>query len=253
MMQERFTTTTVDHLHRWTSGLSSLRFGSQYQPDFIAGQYIRVGLEVDGVPIIRPYSIVNAPGEQGIEIYVVAASDDQYQGALSSRLLALDVGSDILVNMDQMYGYLTLDEVPDAKNLWLLASGVGLAPFMSMLRHGRVFQRFSAVYLVHSTRWLAELGYAQELMQLAEMHSHFRYIPFVTRESADNVAHGRITDAIENGQLESLAGCAIDIHSQCMMCGNPALINDCTSLLRARGLERNRRRRVGNITVEKFW
>ena len=252
MTQERLTTTTVDQLHRWTPGLSSLRFGHQYQADFIAGQYIRVALEIDGVPVVRPYSIVNAPGEQGIEIYVVA-SDDKYQGALSTRLLALDVGSEILMNIDQMYGYLTLDEVPDGNNLWLLASGVGLAPFISILRHGQVFQRFRSIYLVHSTRWCAELGYAQELMQLVEMHSHFRYIPFVTRESADNVAHGRITDAIENGHLESMAGCTIDMDSQCMICGNPELINDCARLLGARGLERNRRRRIGNITVEKFW
>lgn len=247
-----FTRARVHNIQLWADDLFSLGFSADQPFVFTAGQYLRVGLEQDAELIVRPYSVASSPQQDQLELYV-SVTQDKYQGAMSSYLARLVVGDQLLVDYRQAYGYLTIDEVPDAETLWLLASGVGLAPFLSIVRAGKVFERFSSVCLVHCARFAQELGYGNELRELQQSNQQFRYLPFITRESQDGLFSGRITDAFDTGLLEQITSCPINNRSQFMICGNPSLIDDCTELLKARGLQRNRRRSPGHITVEKFW
>ena len=249
---EVFTRTSVQKVQFWAEDLFSIRFSADNFFAFEAGQYLRVALEQGSELIVRPYSIASSPKQKEIELYV-SVTKDEYQGVVSSYLSQLKVGDPLLVDYRQAYGYLTINEVPEAQHLWLLASGVGLAPFLSIVRLGEVFERFSSVYLIHSARFASELGYADELRELQQINTQFRYLPFITRESKEGIFSGRITNAIDTGHLEKIADCKINNDSQFMICGNPNLIDECTQLLKSRGLRRNRRRAPGHITVEKFW
>jgi ferredoxin--NADP+ reductase len=234
--------------HRWTEGLYSLRFSAPL-PAFKAGQFVRVGLDIDGERVGRPYSLVNAPGRQPAEIYYNPVPG----GPLSPRLAALQPG-DMLWVSDSINGFLVLDEVPDAHHLWLLATGTGLGPFISILATEEPWRRFEQVVLVHSVRTAAQLGYRQRLAELTARHpGRFHYVPTVTREACADALGQRIPALLADGSLEAAAGIALtpdDAHV--MLCGSNAMISDTHTLLEQRGLRRHRRRQPGHITVEKY-
>jgi len=233
---------------QWDDGLHSLRFAAQL-PAFAPGQFARVGLDVDGERIARPYSLVNSPGEGVTEIYFNEVAD----GPLSPRLAALRPGDELWVN-ERITGFLTIDEVPDARHLWLLATGTGVGPFVAILKDDRTRERFERVILVHSVRTAAELGYREHLQRLCEQYAdHLRYLPAVTREQVPGALTERIPHAIASGSLEQAAGLDItpeDAHV--MLCGSSAMITDTTDLLKQRGLQRHLRRKPGHITLEKY-
>lgn len=234
---------------RWTPTLHSLQAEADIQP-FAAGQFGRVGLEINGEKIFRPYSFVNAPGQRPLEfVYVVVP-----RGPLSARLAELRPGQEILMQ-PKPNGFLVLSEVPDARQLWMLATGTAVGPFLSILRHGEAQQRFEKIVLAHAVRLADELVYAEDARQVARQSGgQVQYIPFVSREKTDFAMPGRITDAIRGGELQKKAGMDIAPDTtQFMLCGNPQMVKDATALLREMGFERNRRRAPGHITVENYW
>lgn len=255
-MDTEYQVAKVSSICFWHAELLSIQLKPEQLVSFIPGQYIRVALDIFDERIARPYSIVSRFGDEDIELYLNASSEQRVaDGSLASRLRQCAVGDNVFLSK-QAYGYLTLDEVPEGKNLWLIASGVGLAPFMSIIRSQEVFRRFGSVFLVHSVRNEVDLGYKSEIQEQIKVHNNLHYLPFVSRmRDADSLSYsGRITDALTSGFLEDQAECTIEVpHSQVMMCGNPELIDDFSQLLVSRGLQRNRRRRPGNITLEKFW
>lgn len=234
--------------HRWTDGLYSLRFAAPL-PAFKAGQFVRVGLDIEGERVGRPYSLVNAPGEEPLEIYYNPVPD----GPLSPRLAGLRPGDTLWVS-DSINGFLVLDEIPDTSHLWLLATGTGVGPFVSILDTDEPWQRFERVVLVHSVRSAAELGYRERFLSLAERRpGQFHYQPTVTREVLPKVLGRRIPALIADGSLEAAAGLELTPEqSHVMLCGSSAMITDTTALLEQRGLRRHRRREPGHYTVEKY-
>lgn len=219
-------------------------------PSFVAGQFIRVGMDVGDERIGRPYSLINPPHEPLLEIFFNTVPE----GPLSNGLAALDVGDPIWLT-DAANGLLTLDEVPDhTRDLWMLATGTGVGPFLSMLQTAEPWQRFDHVVLGYGVRFAENLGYRDLIERLqAEHPERFTFLPFVTGERVAGTLPGRIPVMLADGRLEQAAGMTLDpAHSHVMLCGHSEMISDTVTQLEGRGFKRHRRRDPGQISTEKY-
>jgi ferredoxin--NADP+ reductase len=245
-MSESWLNTRVIENRHWTDMLFSLRVEGA-QPGFQAGQFVRIALDTiegdAGSRVARAFSFVNPPQDPVLEFYGVIVPE----GPLSPRLARLRPGDTLYVAPNPA-GFLVLSEVPDAETLWLVATGTGLAPFLSILRTDEPWRRFRNVVLVHAVRHANELTYRELIAG-----TRARYVSFVSREPHPGSLAGRIPAAVRDGRLESAAGTAIDARSHFMLCGNPQMLQDMTQALAERGLRKHRRRTPGHISVESFW
>jgi len=242
-MSEKWLAGRVMDNRHWTENLFSLRVEGA-APGFAAGQFVRIALDIGGERVARAFSFVNPPQDPVLEFYGVIVPE----GPLSPRLAKLDAGDSLYVAANPA-GFLTLSEVPDAETLWLVATGTGLAPFLSILRTDEPWRRFRSVVLVHAVRYASELTYQDLIRQ-----TRARYVTFVSREQAPGSLAGRIPAAIADGRLEKAAGLKLAAEtSHVMLCGNPQMLRDATTALVARGMRKHRRRTPGHITVESFW
>jgi ferredoxin--NADP+ reductase len=232
----------------WTGTLFSLRVEAP-RLRFAAGQFVRIALDVAGERVARPFSFVNAPQDPVMEFYGVVVPE----GPLSPRLAALCAGDRLFV-ADNPAGFLVMAEVPPAEDLWMLATGTGIAPFLSILRTEEPWQRYRRVILVHAARHATELVYGDLILELEKKFGNkFKSIKFVSREKAPNTLEGRIPAAIRDGRLERAGGPISPERSQFMLCGNPQMLKYVTGALLERGFRKHRRRAPGHITVESFW
>ena len=233
---------------RWTEQLYSLRFNAPLE-NFKAGQFVRIALEIDGEVVARPYSLVNSPAEPEFEIFFNIIPE----GPLTPRLAVLKQGDEIRV-ADKPYGFMTIDEIPAARHLWMLATGTGVGPFISILKSDDVWQKFEKVVLVYSVKTVQELAYQEAITQVHKQYQQqLSFIPLVTREVMEGALNTRITSAIESGQLEQQAGIIMKPEdSHVMMCGNSAMITEATGLLKSRNMRKHLRREPGHITTEKY-
>ena len=241
---------TVVENRRWTEALFSLRVRAP-RLRFEAGQFVKLALDVDAERVARPFSFVNPPDAPLYEFYGVLVP----QGPLSPRLARLSAGDPVYLS-DNPSGFLVLSEVPDAETLWLMSTGTGLAPFLSILCTEAPWQRYRRVVLVHAARFARELVYGELLDAIARERGaeRFRRVTFVSRELAPGSLSGRIPAAIGDGRLEAAAGAPLRTESsQVMLCGNPDMLRDAAAALAARGMKKHRRRSPGQITVESFW
>jgi ferredoxin--NADP+ reductase len=227
----------------WTETLFSLRVEAP-RLRFEAGQFVRIGIEP---ALVRAFSFVNPPQDPVLEFYGVIVP----QGPLSPRLARLRAG-DALQVASNPGGFLVLSEVPDCETLWLVSTGTGLAPFLSILRTEAPWRRFRNVILVHAVRYARELAY-RELIGGIVSAKGLRYVTFVSREPAGGSLAGRIPAALGDGRLEAAAGVPLSPSSHVMLCGNPQMLKDTTRALAERGLRKHRRRAPGHISVESFW
>ncbi|MCK6555505.1 ferredoxin--NADP reductase [Candidatus Binatia bacterium] len=214
----------------WAPGLVTLTLATTLG-DFEPGQWTNVALDLDGNRVRRAYSLASAPGAPA-ELFVSRVSG----GGLTPKLIELAPGDALLLDPNPL-GFFTLKWVPDARELWMLATGTGLAPYVSMLRQGDVFSRFERIVVVHGVREDSQLAYRDEIRA--------RRVEYVPAVSALN---GRITALIARGEL------VIDPRrAHVMLCGNPAMIEEASSMLAERGLRRHRQRKPGHVTVESYW
>lgn len=233
----------------WAPGLMTLSVAAEVRP-FAAGQFFNIGLnEVGSEPVRRAYSAASAPGAPTLEFYLTEVPN----GAFTPRLFRLREDDCVLIDPNPQ-GFFTFAWLPPANELWMVATGTGLGPYIAMLR-ADALERFERVVLVHGVRHARELGYATELTTLVEHSSgRFTYVPVVSREVAPGAIAGRITAALESGDLEACAGLTLSPQrSHVMLCGNPAMIDDMLVLLASRGLNRHRTRKPGHVTVERYW
>ena len=242
-MSDKWLTTRVIENRHWTESLFSVRVeGAGLR--FEAGQFVRIALDIGGERVARAFSFVNPPEDPVLEFYGVIVP----QGPLSPRLAKL-AKNDALYVAPNPAGFLVLSEVPDVETLWLVSTGTGLAPFLSILRSEALWRRFRNVVLVHAVRYASELAY-KDLIQ----NTPARYVTFVSRETAPGSLAGRIPAAITDGRLEKAAGLPLTPEtSHVMLCGNPEMLKDATAALINRGMRKHRRRAPGHITVESFW
>jgi ferredoxin--NADP+ reductase len=236
---------------RWTERLLSLQVDAGPIP-FEAGQFIKLALpaEPGGEMVARAYSIASAPQERYYDFFYVVVPD----GPLTQRLARLQPGDAIWLST-KAAGFLVLSEVPDAQNLWLLATGTGVAPFLSILKSAAAWPRFRNIVLVEGVRLAEELAYREELDRMKrEYPGRFASVACVSREQAPATLAGRIPPAILDGRLEAAAGVELSAAtSQVMICGNPDMVTDSVQALAQRGMKKHRRRSPGHITVENYW
>jgi ferredoxin/flavodoxin---NADP+ reductase len=233
---------TVVENRQWTDSLFSVRLKG-VSLRFQAGQFVRIALDVEGARVARAFSFVNPPHEPILEFYGVIVPE----GPLSPRLARLRAGEALHVASNPA-GFLVLSEVPEADTLWLVATGTGIAPFLSILRTDEPWRRFKRVVVVHGVRHARELAYRETIGSTPA-----NYVTMVSREPHPGSLAGRIPAALRDGRLEAAAGVAIDARPHFMLCGNPEMLRDTTAALVERGLRKHRRRAPGHITVESFW
>jgi ferredoxin--NADP+ reductase len=238
--------------HSWNQDHFTLFFEADV-PGFQAGQFGRVALPVDGELHGKPYSYVNAPDDRPLEILFNIVPG----GALSGRLAALGPGDPIWA-MPRAGGLLTLDLIPPTQRLWMIATGTGVGPFLSILRDPGSWPRCDQFILVHGVRYERDLCYREKIEQIHALSpTQFSYLPMLTRdpvpEGNDRMLAGRIPAAIADGSLEALLGMQFDPESDhVMLCGNAGMIADTQTLLEQRGMRRHRQREPGQISTEKY-
>jgi ferredoxin/flavodoxin---NADP+ reductase len=251
----RFTEEPVVWVHKWNDGLMSLRIHRDASYAFTPGQFARIGLrKEDGEIIWRAYSIVSAPNEAFLEFFLVVVPT----GEFSSRVAKLKIGDTMLVEKLSQ-GFLTADRFHDGRDLWLMATGTGLAPYISMVRDETLWKQFENIVIVLSVRSQEDLGYVEELTFMAanppeQAGAKLKFITTLTRDKVEGALEGRINALVESGALEAAASLPLShIHSRFMLCGNPEMVEGMRALLKARGFRMNRKLEPGHIIVENYW
>jgi ferredoxin--NADP+ reductase len=248
----RWTQERLLSIHHWTNTLMSFRVSRPPAYRFVPGHYARVGLgDIPETTEWRPLSIVSGPAEDFLEFFAVLVP----AGAFSNRLAKLQAGDPVRIEKAS-YGFLTVNQMARGTDLWLLASGTGLGPFVSILRDGATWQAFEHIVLVHSVRYPAELAYREEFdrRHSDSATASLRYLPIVTREQHPGALSARITQLIEDGQLEQATGVTLDKErSRVMVCGNPEMVKTLRAFLSAKGYQVSRRGVPGQMAFEKYW
>lgn len=283
-MSDNIQKVTVLSKTTWTPNLFSFTVSRPDSFKFTAGQFVRLGVnpsqlnyykqlskvadaedeELDETvnealneDIFRAYSIVSSPFDEILEFFSIVIPD----GAFTSQLQHLEVGDELLLNT-MPFGFLTLAryQKPLPKDLWLLATGTGLAPFLSMLQDLKTWEDYEHIVLAYSARSTEELAYIEKIEGLQEDFgslvdnpAKLIFIPIVTREPVEGALTERLPKLLLDGTLQARAGIDLDVDStHVMLCGNPEMVEDTKETLKSLGLVMNRRGE-GNIAVENYW
>jgi len=249
-----FNEETVQTVHHWTDRLFSFTTTRDPAFRFSNGHFTMIGLPVGGKPLLRAYSIVSPNYEEHLEFLSIKVPD----GPLTSRLQHIREGDKILVGRKPT-GTLVIDYLLPGKRLYLLATGTGLAPFMSIVRAPETYERFDQVILVHGVREVAELAYHDYINELLPDHEllaeiiggKLAYYPTVTREPFPT--RGRITDLITSGKLlDDLAVPPLDrADDRVMICGSPAMLRDLKAMLEQRAFKEGNTSTPGDFVIER--
>ncbi len=246
---------TVTWVRHWTDSLFSFRTTRDPAFRFQSGQFVMVGLtKEDGKPLVRAYSIASPAWHDELEFYSIKVPD----GPLTSRLQHLKVGDQVLIGRKPT-GTLVLDGLRPGKRLYMLGTGTGLAPWLSLARDPEVYDRFEQVIVTHTVREVADLNY-RDLFEhdlpndeiLGEMVAgKLRYYPTVTREPFKT--RGRITDLIESGQFfRDLGNPPFDpAADRVMLCGGPSVLTDLKAQLLERGYVEGSIAAPGDFVLER--
>jgi ferredoxin--NADP+ reductase len=250
----QFNRESVVSVRHWTDRLFSFRTTRTPSFRFRSGQFIMMGLEAEGRPLVRAYSLASANYEDELEFFSIKVPD----GPLTSRLQRIEVGDPVLVGR-KATGTLLLDNLSEGRNLFLLGTGTGLAPFLSIIKDPETYERFARVVVVHGCRWARELAYgdfiANDLPNDEFVGESVRrklaYYPTVTREPFRN--QGRISLMLTSGKLTDDLGLpAIDRQSdRFMLCGSPAMLADIRAILEARSFGEGNHGEPGDYVIEK--
>ncbi|MBN8917876.1 MAG: ferredoxin--NADP reductase [Rhizobiales bacterium] len=241
-------------VHHWTDRLFSFTTTRDPGFRFRTGEFTMIGLKVDGRPLLRAYSVVSPAWAETLEFFSIKVPN----GPLTSRLQHIQVGDAITVGR-KATGTLVMDNLLPGKNLYLLGTGTGLAPFLSVIRDPETYERFEKVVLVHGCRNVADLAYEDLITQELPAHeflgeeiaAKLLYYPTVTREPFRNT--GRISTLLESGKLCADVGLPpLDAATdRVMICGSPAMMVDLKTLLESRGFAEGSGSEPGHFVIEK--
>ncbi len=238
------------NLH-WTDTLFTLEIDASLEP-FEAGQFTKLALfsEKQGKRVQRAYSFVNAPFQKPYQFLIVSV-----ENGLLSPLLAKSLPGDKIWLQQQGYGYLTLSEIPKMHHLWMISTGTGISPFLSILADGQVWKAFKRVILVHAVRYASDLVYQEWIRRwLSVRPAQFYYQAIVSREVAPDALGGHVPDLIQAGKLQARVGFdLLPTESSIALCGNPNMIKDTYTQLAKLGFKKHLRRSPGQIVTEKYW
>lgn len=250
-----FLTENVTDVRHWNESLFSFRTTRDQAFRFVNGQFVMIGLQVEGKPLMRAYSIASANHEDYLEFFSIKVQD----GQLTSRLQHLQVGDPVMISKKPT-GTLVLRDLKPGKRLFLFATGTGLAPFMSLVHDPEMYENFDKIILMHGVRWKTELAYKDYLENdlpnnefLGELvREKLVYYPAVTREPF--VHHGRLTKLIRSGELfEHIGQEPLNPEfDRAMICGSPAMLNDTSTLLNESGFHISPRQgEAGDYVIER--
>lgn len=241
-------------VHHWTDTLFSFTTTRDPALRFSNGHFTMIGLRVDGKPLLRAYSIASANYEDHLEFFSIKVPG----GPLTSRLQHLQVGDAVIVGRKPT-GTLVADYLLPGKRLYMLSTGTGLAPFMSIVRDPEIYEKYDQLILVHGVRQVEELAYHDLLVEHLPNHeflgdmvsSKLRYYPTVTREAYRNT--GRVTDLIESGKLfEDLEVPPLDpANDRIMICGSADMLRDLKEMLEKRGFKEGNTSTPGDFVIER--
>jgi ferredoxin--NADP+ reductase len=241
-------------VHHWTDRLFTFKTTRSQALRFSNGHFTMIGLRVNGKPLLRAYSIVSANYEDHLEFLSIKVPE----GPLTSRLQHINEGDSIIVGRKPT-GTLLIDYLFAGKRLFLLSTGTGLAPFMSIVRDPATYEKFEQIILVHGVRQKDELAYHDLLVEHLPSHeflgdmvtSQLRYYPTVTREAYRNM--GRVTDLLRTGKLfEDLELPPLNAkEDRVMICGSPAMLRDLKHLLESQGFTEGNTSTPGGFVIER--
>lgn len=244
----------VTAVRHWTDRLFSFKTTRNPGFRFSNGHFTMIGLQQQGRPLLRAYSMASANYEDELEFYSIKVPD----GPLTSKLQNIQVGDEVLVN-SKATGTLVLDHLLSGKNLYLIATGTGLAPFMSVIKDPEVYERFDRVVLTHGCRYACELAYQDRILEelpqdpyLGEaVREKLLYYPSVTREPYRNT--GRLTELLRTGALAADLGLEpVDpARDRFMICGSPSMLRDMCTLLDERGFAESRHGQAAHYVIER--
>jgi len=250
----KFTAENLLSIRPWAPNLFSFRMtrGSSFR--FVPGQFARIGVAAaDPEKVVwRAYSVASAADAPFLEFFSIVVPGGEFSPALAR----LPVGGTVYLERTN-YGFLTLERFEPARDLWMLCTGTGLAPFLSILREGATWSAYRNVVVVQSVRYGNELAYVDELRSLghaAAGKATLHHIPVVTRQDHSGALKARIPALLENGALEAHVGLQIEpAASRVLVCGNPEMIGTTRKMLAERGLAPSRRGKPGQLAVENYW
>lgn len=258
-MQQAPIAITLLEKREWRKGLVSLRFEKPEGFTFKSGQFVRLGLDlnVEGVSqyVARAYSMASTPEENFLEFFITAVPN----GTLSGPLCELQAGHKAYLE-PQLWGQMIPERIPATKNLWLLSSGTGLAPFISILKEEQTWKKWPHIILVHSVSYSEDLAYSEQIEKFASYSNYggaegrrFSYLPIVTKEATQFLSR-RIPLLINDGELTDQAQEPLNSEdSSVMICGNPQMVKDVRALLKPLGFKAPRQASAGNLLAENLW
>lgn len=234
----------VTSVHRWSENTFTFTTTRPQGFEFRNGEFVTLGLRPEGKLIPRAYSIVSTNDDDHLEFLSIQVPE----GPLTSHLGNVEIGHPIWIN-NKTTGSLTLEHIQPGRHLYMLATGTGLAPFMSLVRGAEVFERFDKVVLVHTVRTKQGLAYYEELQQ--RVNNRFVYVPTVTREPHDVTERG--AELFRNGTLADMLHLPQPQPDQdrVMLCGNPDMNKEMRAHLQEHGWTMTNYKGVGNFTVEQ--
>jgi ferredoxin/flavodoxin---NADP+ reductase len=245
---------TVIDVHHWSDSLFTIKTTRDRSLRFRNGEFAMMGIEVEGKPLLRAYSMASANYEDHLEFYSIKVQE----GPLTSRLQHVEAGDQILVSKKPT-GTLLWDRLKPGKHLYLLSTGTGLAPFLSIIKDPEVYENFEKVILVHGCRYINELTYQQLITYELKHNEYFGetvrekliYYPAVTREPYIN--YGRITSLLQSGKLmEDIGFPALNLEDdRFMLCGGPAMLDSLTDILDGIGFTETRKSDLGEYVIER--
>jgi ferredoxin--NADP+ reductase len=244
----------VIEVHHWTDTLFSFKTTRSAGLRFKNGHFVMIGLEINGRPLLRAYSIASANYEDHLEFYSIKVQD----GPLTQHLQNIKVGDMVYVG-SKPTGTLTLDNLLPGRHLYLLSTGTGLAPFLSIIRDPETYEQYDKVILTHGCRHVRELAYEDLICNELPNHEYFGeevrnkliYYPTVTRDPFRN--QGRLTDLYESGKLFTDIGLPTPNiqDDRFMICGSPMFLKDIVAILDNNGFKETRAGELGQYAIER--
>lgn len=244
----------VTRVHHWNDSLFSFNTSRSQSLRFENGHFVMMGLEIEGKPLMRAYSIASANYDEELEFFSIKVPN----GPLTSRLQNIEVGDEILLSTKPT-GTLVADHLLEGKHLYLISTGTGLAPFISIIKDPEVYQRFDKIILTHGVRHVSELAYQDEIEQALpnneffgeEVRQKLLYYPTVTREPYRN--NGRLTDLMTSGKLfQDLGLPKPNLNDdRFMICGSPSMLKETCEILDGHGFKESRHGQKAHYVIER--
>lgn len=245
---------TVVDVRHWTDRLFSFTTTRDPSFRFASGQFVMIGLEIGGRPLMRAYSLASASYDDHLEFFSIKVEN----GPLTSILKKIRIGDTLLVGR-KATGTLLCDNLREGRNLFLIGTGTGLAPFLSLIRDPEIYEKFEKVVVVHGCRFASELAYADFITQDlpndelvgASASQKLIYYPTVTREAANG--QPRVTEQIRSGEFSANLGLPAPDprHDRFMLCGSSDMLRDMRQILEETQFEEGSQSKAGDYVFER--